>query len=269
MKQLILIGRLVFGAWMLLNGASYFFFALWPMPAGHEPLAVQLMTALVHSRLLDVAMTIQLVTGALILAGSFVPVALCVVMPISTCALYWSAILDRQPLEAVLALVAFGLNGLLMFAYLDYYKGVLQRSALMLGESARSSFDLLFVKLNGRSSRNQFVPAAITLVAVIVFYAYLVPGRSGQWSLLMLVFPGAILLARRLHDMGHNAWPVSVPTVLTLAAFVIWLRLFSLGTQLDAIVPWTAFVVSAGFALWGCVGKSQAAANSFGAPVVT
>ena len=135
MKPLILVARLVFGAWMLANGANHFFLSLWPMPTGHEPLAIQLMSALVHSRLIDVAMTIQLVTGALILTGFFVPVALCVVMPISTCALYWSLILDHQPLGALVALVAFALNGLLMLAYIDYYKGPLQRSALMFGEA--------------------------------------------------------------------------------------------------------------------------------------
>jgi hypothetical protein len=135
MKPLILVARLVFGAWMLANGANHFFLSLWPMPTGHEPLAIQLMSALVHSRLIDVAMTIQLVTGALILTGFFVPVALCVVMPISTCALYWSLILDHQPLGAVVALVAFALNGLLMLAYIDYYKGPLKRRALMFGEA--------------------------------------------------------------------------------------------------------------------------------------
>jgi uncharacterized membrane protein YphA (DoxX/SURF4 family) len=135
MKHLVLAGRLVFGAWLLANGANHFFFSLWPEPTGHEPLAVQLMNALVHSRLLDVAMAIELVTGALILAGLFVPVALCVVMPILTCAVYWSVILDHQPLGAVLALAAFALNGLLMLAYIDYYKGPLQRRALMLGEA--------------------------------------------------------------------------------------------------------------------------------------
>jgi putative oxidoreductase len=135
MKHLVLIGRLVFGLWMLANGANHFFFSLWPEPTGHEPLAVQLMDALVHSRLIDVVMTIELVTGALILAGFFVPLALCLVMPISTCALFWSAVLDHQPLGAVLALTAFALNGLLMLAYIDYYKGVLQRHALMLGEA--------------------------------------------------------------------------------------------------------------------------------------
>ena len=135
MKQLILVGRLIFGAWMLGNGANHFFLSLWPMPTGHEPLAVQLMAALVHSRLIDVAMAIQLVTGALILTGFFVPVALCVVMPISTCALYWSLILDHQPVGAVLAFAAFALNGILMLAYIDYYRGVLQRHAPSLGEA--------------------------------------------------------------------------------------------------------------------------------------
>ena len=135
MKTLLLVGRLVFGAWMLANGVNHFFVPIYPEPIGHEPLAIQLMAALVHSRLFDVAMTIQLVTGALILTGFFVPVALCVVAPISTCAVYWSVVLDHQPLGALLALAAFGLNGLLMLAYLDDYKGVLQQRALTLGEA--------------------------------------------------------------------------------------------------------------------------------------
>jgi uncharacterized membrane protein YhaH (DUF805 family) len=268
MKQLVLIGRVVFGAWMLVNGANHFFLSLWPaVPAGHEPLAEQLMSALVHSRLMDVAMTIQLVAGALVLTGFFVPVALCVLMPISTCALYWSAILDHQPLGAALALIAFALNGLLMLAYIDYYKGALQRHALAFGETGRTSFDSLFTSAAGRASRSQFLAALITLVAVMVFYAYLVVGRSGQWSLLVLVIPAIVLHARRLHDMGHSAWRLLIPGVLAVAAFALWLGLLSFGAQLNAIVPPAALLVSAAFALWGCVGKGQSAANRFGAPV--
>jgi hypothetical protein len=133
-RALVLAGRLVFGAWMLANGLG-FFLSLWPMPTGHEPLAIQLMDAFVHSKMFNVAMAIELVAGGLILTGLFVPVALCVVMPVSTCALYWSLVLDHDPLGAVLALLAFALNGLLMFAYIDYYRGALQRRALTLGEA--------------------------------------------------------------------------------------------------------------------------------------
>lgn len=136
MKHLILLAQLIFGAWMLLNGINHFFYPLYPEPAGHTPLATQLMAALVHSRLFDVAMGIQLVTGALILTGFLVPVALCVAMPVSTCAAFWAVILDHQPLGMALALAALALNGLLMLAYIDYYKGALARHAPTLGEGS-------------------------------------------------------------------------------------------------------------------------------------
>ncbi len=135
LAQLVLGGRSLFGVWMVLNSANYLFLSLGPAPSGHEALAVQLITSLVNSRLLDVAMVIQLVAGALILSGWLVPAALCVLMPVSTCALYWAVILDHQPLTALLALAAFALNGLLMLAYLRYYHGALQRHALSLGEA--------------------------------------------------------------------------------------------------------------------------------------
>jgi uncharacterized membrane protein YhaH (DUF805 family) len=268
MKQLVLVGRLIFGAWMLANGANHFFLSLWPLPTGNEPLAIQLMDALVHSGLIDVAMAIQLVTGALILTGLFVPVALCVVMPVSTCALYWSVILDHQPLGAVLALVAFALNGLLMLAYVDYYKDALNRHALSFGESeSRTSFDFLFANPNGRTSRAHFVPALITVLAVAAFYMYLVTGRTAVWCTAVLILPALVLHARRLHDMGYTAWLLIAPGVLMVAAFGIWLKVLSLGAQLDAAVPVVALVVFAGFELWGCVGKGQTEANRFGAPV--
>ena len=135
MKHLVLAARLIFGAWMLINGANHFFLHLYPEPVGHTPLAIQLMTALKDGWMLDVAMVIQLAAGALILAGLFVPVALCVVMPISVCAAFWAVILEHQPAGALAALVAVGLNALLCLAYIDYYQGMLQRHALTLGEA--------------------------------------------------------------------------------------------------------------------------------------
>jgi uncharacterized membrane protein YhaH (DUF805 family) len=269
MKQLVLVGRLLFGAWMLGNGVNHYFVSLWPMPAGHEPLAIQLMAALVHSGLFGVAMGIELVAGALILTGFLVPVALCVLMPVSTCALYWSVILDHQPLDAVLGLAAFALNGFLMLAYLSYYRGALQPLALALGESAKAgqSFELLFVNPNGRTPRSQFVAALITLLAVAAFYALRVKGVTAHWCLLMLVFPAVMLHARRLHDIGHTAWLLVFPAALTVAAFAIWLRVISVAAQFGTDVTLAAFIVAVGFALWGCIGRGQTGSNRFGSPV--
>ena len=128
------------------------------------------------------------------------------------------------------------------------------------------NFDTLFMNPKGRSSRGEFVPALITLLAVIAFYAFLVTGRTATWCLLVVLAPAVILHARRLHDMGYSAWLLIVPTALMLAAFAIWLKMISFGAQIDAAVPVAALVVSAGFAVWGCVSKGQAEANRFGAP---
>lgn len=127
------------------------------------------------------------------------------------------------------------------------------------------NFESLFVNPNGRTSRGQFVAALITLLAVVAFYQFLVTGRTAQFCLLVLVFPGVILHARRLHDMGRAAWLLFVPAVLMVAAFAIWLKYVSLGAQLDTAVPLAALVVSVGFALWGCMARGQAEANRFGA----
>lgn len=127
------------------------------------------------------------------------------------------------------------------------------------------NFESLFVNPNGRTSRGQFITALITLLAAVAFYQFLVTGRTAQFCLLVLLFPALILHARRLHDMGHTAWLLLAPGALMIVAFAIWLHYVSLGAQLDAAVPLTALIVSAGFALWGCIGSAQAEANRFGA----
>jgi uncharacterized membrane protein YhaH (DUF805 family)/uncharacterized membrane protein YphA (DoxX/SURF4 family) len=268
MKQLALAARVIFGAWMLLNGANHFFFSLWPTPTGQMPLSIELMSALVDSHLLDVCMLIELVAGALILLGYFVPAALCVVMAVSTCGLYW-AILDHQPLSLAPGVVAFALNGLLMLAYLDHYKGALQRAPLTLGEAdPRTSWNALFVHPNGRTSRGHFVGALLPLALAVLWYAYKGPAIDyASWGVLVLLYPAVVLHVRRLHDMGRTGWLMLVPAALTVVAMGIWAHRISLGTQLDVAVPLAALVVFIGFALWGCIGRGQAETNAFGAPV--
>ena len=268
MQQLVVVGRIIFGAWMLMSGANYLFLSLWSVPMGHEPLSMELMGAFVHSGLLTVAMLIQLVTGALLLTGLFAPAALCVMMPTSACALYW-ALLEHQPLPLLLALLAFALNGLLMLAYLGYYKGALLRSASSLGESGQAvTWDTLFVNSKGRTSREHFIGAAIPLAIVVWWYARASANVYPQWSLLVLLFPAVVLLARRLHDMGHSGWVLLVPSALTVAAMAIWDHRLDFGAQLNFAVPLAALIVFVGFALWGCIAKGKAAANTFGPPAM-
>lgn len=268
MKHLPLIARVVFGAWMLANGVNHFFLPLFPEPVGHEPLAIQLMAALVHSRLFDVAMAIQLVTGALILAGLLLPVALCVVMPISVCAAYWAVVLDHQPVSAVLALAAVALNALLCLAYIDYYKDMLVQHATSVDETT-TSYDKTYARPTGRTSQHNYAIALLPLAAAAAFYLFLArTGLNGQWVLATLLYPGIVLNARRLHDMGQTAWFLIVPAVLDIAAASVH---FGNALHLTNInvpwLPWVAVVVSVAFTLWALVGKGQPEANRFGPPV--
>jgi hypothetical protein len=256
------VARVVFGVWMLANGLNHFFFTLWPTPSGATPLAAQLMTSLVNSSLLDVCRVIELVTGALILAGVFVPAALCTVMAVSTCALFW-ALLDHQPLTLALGLAAFALNGLLMLAYLPYYKGVLQRAPLTLGETdPGTSWNALFVQSVGRTSRAQFTAALVPLVLATAWYAVKGPAVDyAPWGVLVLVYPAVVLHIGRLKDMGQSGWLTLVPAVLSVLAMLMWAQRVSLGATLDAAVPIAALVAVAGLAAWGCVapGRTEAA----------
>jgi uncharacterized membrane protein YhaH (DUF805 family) len=262
-RRLALAGRLILGGWMLVNGINHFFFPLWAEPTGHQPLAAQLMAAFMHSGLLDVAMAIELLVGALLLIGIAVPAALCMLMPISTCALYWAVALEREPLGVALAVTAFALNGLLMLACLQHYAGALQKHATTLGETSTVFFEARFVDPNGRTARAKFATALLTLLAAVAFYLFLVGGRTGQWALLMLLFPGMVLLARRLLDMGRSPWLLALPAVLMLAAFIIWLQLGRFGAQLDAVVPIAALVAVSGLALWGSFGVTRAGVVRF------
>jgi len=267
-KQLVLAARVVFGAWMLANGLNHFFFSFWSTPAGQQPLSTELMSALVHSQLLDVCMLIELVTGALIMLGYFVPAALCVLMAVSTSALYW-AILDHQPLSLALGILAFALNGLLMLAYLPYYNGALQRAPLTLGESDRTSFNTLFVRAKGRTSRGDFVGALLPLALAVLWYGNKGPAVDyASWGVLVLVYPAVVLHVRRLHDMGRAGWWMLLPTVLSVLAMLVWAHRLSLGAQLDAAVPVAALIAFVGVALWGCLAGGQAETNASGVPMV-
>jgi uncharacterized membrane protein YhaH (DUF805 family) len=263
MTRLALAGRVAFGGWMLANGLIHFL-GIHPMPAGATPLAAQLMRALINSELIDVVMAIELVGGALILAGLFVPVALCVLMPVSICAAYWAVVLNQQPLGALLALAAVALNALLMLAHIHDYRDMLQWRALAIPETADSSFEARYVDAGGRTSRGDFLPALAILLAAAAFYHFLVPSLLVRWILPVLLVPALVLHARRLRDMGQKAWWLLAPAALILAA--VWIGAADPDHALLAPVGWAAAAVAVGFMLWGAIGNRQAGADRAGGP---
>lgn len=267
-RQLVQVARLVLGAGLVLHAANALFLNLWPL-GGTQPLSELLMTSLVNSSLLHVALAVQLVAGVLLLANVLVPLALCAQMMVTANALFWAVFLEQSPLVGVLTLAAFALNGLLMLAYLPWYKSILARYSHAVGEEpGPANYDALFVSNAGTTAKAHYVPAMVLLLVVVAFYGYLVPGRSGQFSMLVLLYPLFTLLIRRFRDMGQHPWLVLAPVVLMLLAFDIWLGYFSFsssvggasfGESANDTFAWLASIVTAGFVIFGAVGGRKGA----------
>jgi len=256
-QQLVMIGRLVLGAGLVLYAANVLFLSLWSAPTGSEGLAAQLMTSLTNSNLLHVALWMQLLSGILLLAGIMVPLALCIQMNITTNALFWSLFLDQQPLGMLVTLAAFAINGLLMLAYLPYYQGVLENGVVSAGETTGQSgnYDALMVDLKGNTDKTEYLPAVISVLAAFGFYYWLGLGGTAQFSVLVLMYPLFVLLTRRLRDMGMNVWLLLVALVPALVTWGVYFRYFSLGV--DHFITVGTLIIVAAFIVWGAIGKSK------------
>lgn len=126
------------------------------------------------------------------------------------------------------------------------------------------NFTSLFVDPRGRTSTGPFVRALIVLVAAAAFYTFLVGGLTAWWCLVVLLYPGAVLHARRLHDMGQTGWLVLLPLALNAAA--LFMRIYKWAPDLKGPVTIAALAAFAAFAVWGLLGKGQAEANRYGEP---
>jgi len=254
-EKLVMIGRLVLGALVTAVAVNYLFIS--EAPVGQQPLADLLMTSLVNSKLLYVALAVQLIAGVLLLSGFLVPLALTAQLMISSNALFWALILNQSPLLGLLTLVLFAINGLLMIAYLPYYKDLMAKTSQAMGETQTSSYDALFVNPNGSTSKAEYIPALITIIVAIAFFGMYITGRTAEFCMLVMVYPAYVLVVRRFHDMGYSAWLLFAPLLVVLVAFDVQLGYFTMGETLDGMINWIAMVVAGVFMVWGCVAQGR------------
>lgn len=118
------------------------------------------------------------------------------------------------------------------------------------------NFEALYVNPAGGTTKTPYIGALAILLAVVAFYYVLVPGRTGEFALLMLLYPGLVLHARRLHAMGKSGWLVLLPGAVIAAT--AWLHLYVPKAGAIAFVTGAAIGLSAVFILWGLLGKDSA-----------
>ena len=128
------------------------------------------------------------------------------------------------------------------------------------------TFESLYVDWRGRTGRNAYLGALITLLAAYAFYYFLVhAGRNGEWVRTVFLFPAFVLVARRLHDMGRTALLLLLPGAPILA--FVYLHLMNPGTAYEPVMGWVGLGLGLAFAIWGVVGKGAEGPNLYGAPV--
>jgi len=81
----------------------------------------------------------------------------------------------------------------------------------------------LFFSSTGRVQRTPFVVAAVVLLVMLAFYQSLTTAAL-QWVTGWVVYPvmvfvGACVLSKRLHDRGRSGWWAAV---ILVAVFMVW-----------------------------------------------
>jgi hypothetical protein len=190
--------RLLLGAVMVVTAVQYFMPFLLPfLPTAEwqDPMAARVMAAFDKSGLLAVAKFIHLAAGLLLLTNRAAPFALAALMPVNLCGLYISLFLEGDPMIALLAVLTVALNALLMFAYLPYYRGVLEGGQLAEGEwpEPGANYESLFVNPLAGASRGAYVGGALVLAAALAFYGFVVPFTNGTTGLVTLAVPLVLL----------------------------------------------------------------------------
>ena len=194
MKRVLAAMRLVLGGVMVLSGLNYFLGVV-PLPGFTDPLAAQLMGAFERSGLLAVAEGMKLVGGILLLAGVFVPFALAMLLPILTCVLYVTLLLEGDPVVALATLVLLALDALLMLAHLPYYREMLRPGALAVGETRQGNYGELYAIPFSPVPRRLTAGSVAVLLAALAFYYWVVPFANGTTGLVVLIVPSLVLIA--------------------------------------------------------------------------
>lgn len=122
-EKVTLVARLILGLILLVFGLNKFFNFM-PTP-DMPPEAGALMGAFAEAGyMFPMIALVEIITGALLLIGILVPLALVLLAPLSVNIILFH--LALAPGGIIPGLIVFALNAYLLFAYIDCYKPLLQ-----------------------------------------------------------------------------------------------------------------------------------------------
>ena len=122
MRIVGIIARILLGIMFVVFGLNGFLHFLHMKMPAMSPLAMQYMGAIAHSHMLQWAFAVQLVTGLMLLAGFFVPLALVLLGPIIANILLFHGLMDPKGIGN--GLIAFVLWLIVFFSVRDHFAGI-------------------------------------------------------------------------------------------------------------------------------------------------
>jgi putative oxidoreductase len=126
MKTISMLARVLLGLVFLVFGLNGFltFIPAGPMPAG----AVQFITAMSQSHYMTVVFTLELISGAMLLSGQFVPLALAVLAPVIVNIVLFHAFMAPQGLPVAAFVTILWL--LAAYRFRSLFSGLLRQHAV-------------------------------------------------------------------------------------------------------------------------------------------
>ena len=201
--------RLLLGAVMVLTALQYFLPSLltfWPAYQWQDPMSVRLMAEFDRSGLRAVAEFIHLVAGALLLVNRGVPFALAALAPVNVCGTFISLLVEGDAGIGLYAVLIMAANALLMFAYLPWYRGVLEPGQLADGEGPEDgqNYESLYVNPKSNAPASAYLGAALVLAAAFAFYWFVVLGLNSTTGLAVLAIPAVLLAIGWARALGRR-----------------------------------------------------------------
>lgn len=109
-----------FGGWFLAHGLNYWL-EFFPQPHGSSPLSHEFITALIDSGLFGIVKGVEIVTGVLLLANRFVPLAVVAAFPVALSIAHINLVANGDPTSIVVGIVIISLLGLIALGHLDKF----------------------------------------------------------------------------------------------------------------------------------------------------
>jgi uncharacterized membrane protein YphA (DoxX/SURF4 family) len=109
-----------FGGWFLVHGLNHWL-EFFPRPSGSSPISHELIAALNHSGLLSVVKIIEIITGVLLLANRFVPLAVVAAFPVALSIAHLNLVANHDLTSMIVGVVIMPLLCLIALGHLDKF----------------------------------------------------------------------------------------------------------------------------------------------------